>query len=153
MEKLLFCAARDPKLKARLLSDRGSVLAEVGGDLTPSEKAMLAAIPDSALAAMIASINPENPWRRSFMEKVAGVASLAAATATVSCSPSDSKTRGSDPDPDVDGQPPDGTTTTGSGTSTDTSTDSDTGTPSDTTSGSDTPTPTGSGTPTTGCST
>lgn len=137
IEKLLFCAAKDPELKARLLSDRGRALAEFGGDLEPSEQAMLGAIPDHALEVMIESINPENPWRRSFMGQVAAVASLAAATATVSCA---FQTKGADPGPDYDGLPPEGSTTTDSGTDSGTTTDSgtDPGTTTDTGSSADT---------------
>ena len=86
LEKVLYLAARDPDLKARLLADRAGTIAELGVTLRPSERAMLEAAPCAAIEAMVDRINPGNPRKRKFMSLVAAAAtSLAAGTALVGC--------------------------------------------------------------------
>jgi len=116
LEMLLYEAARDRKLKARLLADRDGTVAALGIELRPSEQAILASVSDQALERMIDHIVPDNPRGRRLMRHVAAAATTLAAgtvsaTALVTCEmPSD----GSEPSTDVDG----GTTTTTTGTTT-----------------------------------
>jgi hypothetical protein len=101
LEKILYLAARDTGLRERLLADRGGTIDALGVALRPSERAMLAAAPAAALAAMIDRIDASNPRRRKFMNLVAAAAtSLAAGTALASCDPGQS--RGVDPGVDTD---------------------------------------------------
>jgi len=86
LEKILFLAARDPELRARLLAERAGTIDAIGVRLRPSERAMLEASPPAALEAMIDKIDASNPRRRRFMGLVAAAAtSLAAGTAVVGC--------------------------------------------------------------------
>jgi hypothetical protein len=86
LEKVLFLAARDPDLRARLLADRAGAIAALGVELRSSERAMLEAAPIAMLEAMIGRIRPENPRKRRFMTLVAAAATtLAAGTTAVGC--------------------------------------------------------------------
>ncbi|MCK9458114.1 MAG: hypothetical protein M0R80_00360 [Proteobacteria bacterium] len=86
LERILYLAAGDPELRARLLADRAGVIAAMGVALRPSEKAMLEAAPGAALEAMIDRIDTSNPRRRRFMNLVAAAATaLAAGTAGTAC--------------------------------------------------------------------
>jgi len=121
LEKVLYLAARNPDLKARLLADRSGTIDGLGVALRPSEKAMIEAAPPSALAAMIDRIEPSNPRRRKFMNLVAAAAtSLAAGTALPVCDAVDHDTT---PNYDAGGAGPDVDTDT----DTDTDTDADAG--------------------------
>ena len=87
LEKVLYLAARDSDLRARLLADRAGTIAALGVALRPSERAMLEAAPRAGLDAMIDRIDVSNPRKRRFMNLVAAAAtSLAAGTALVGCS-------------------------------------------------------------------
>ena len=126
LEKVLYLAARDPKLRERLLADRAAAIAALGVQLRPSESAMLEAAPGDALEAMIEKIDASNPRRRKFMNLVAAAAtSLAAGTALMSCDPGQSMGVG----PDMDA---------GDDASADTDTDADSDSDTDTGSDSDT---------------
>jgi hypothetical protein len=86
VEKILYLAARDPDLRARLLADRAGTIAGLGVELRESERAMLAAAPVAALETMMERIDASNPRKRRFMNVVAAAAtSLAAGTAAMSC--------------------------------------------------------------------
>jgi len=103
LEKVLYLAARDPALEARLLGDRAEAIAAIGIELRPSERAMLAAAPPEVLRAMIGRIDASNPRKRRFMNLVAAAAtSLAAGTALASCDGQDSVMAGGASDIDTD---------------------------------------------------
>ena len=125
LERILYLAARDPDLRARLLADRAGTIAALGVALRPSEKAMLEAAPGAALEAMIDRIDVSNPRKRKFMNLVAAAAtSLAAGTAGIACDTVDSD----DPINGVDA---------GVGADTDSDMDTDTDTDTDPDAGAD----------------
>jgi hypothetical protein len=86
IEKILYRAAGDVEFRKELLGDRERAVAASGMTLRESERAVLRAVPDDALAAMIDRVPLANPKRRRFMNAVAAaVTSLAAGTAAMGC--------------------------------------------------------------------
>jgi hypothetical protein len=126
LEKALYHAARDEEFKQRLLSDPRAAIEEAGINLRPSELAMLAAVPTSALENMIDRVVPENPKKRKFMGLVANAAASLAAGTVLSGCPDETETENPDNNQDGGAGPDIGTTSWDS----DTGTDTDTGTPS-----------------------
>jgi hypothetical protein len=103
LEKVLYLAARDPELRARLLADRTGTIDALGVELRPSERAMIEAASRAALEGMIERIDASNPRKRRFMGLVAAAAtSLAAGTAAMSCGTQDSTMAGGVSDIDTD---------------------------------------------------
>ncbi len=87
VEQVLFHAAQDHAFKARLLADRKAAIADCGVHLRPSERAILEAVPDTALETMIRHLVPVNSRGSRLMRVVAAAAaSLAAGTASAGCS-------------------------------------------------------------------
>jgi len=132
LEKVLFHAARDEVFKAELLSDRMVAIAVIGVKLRSSERAMIEAVSDVELKAMIDRLEPANPRRRKFMGLVAAAAtSLAAGTAVVAGCDDDNK-----PEDDgydwVDTDNPDDNLDGGAGPDVDTDIDTDTDVDTDT---------------------
>ena len=79
MEKVLVAAAADTSFReALLLGDRAEAVRALGLELSPSEQAMLGAIPREQLRAAIAAmdISPDNMARRSFLRNVAASAAV-----------------------------------------------------------------------------
>ncbi len=103
IEKALYLAATDERFKSLLLTDRERALQTAQISLIPSERGVLAAIPDAVLESMIATVRPENTRRRRFMKVVAAAAASLAASATIGVAPSCSEPTGIGPDwPDDD---------------------------------------------------
>ena len=74
MEEVLVAAAADTTFREALLQgDRAAAVQALGLELSPSELAMLGAIPRQQLTAAIAAmdISPDNMARRSFLRNVA----------------------------------------------------------------------------------
>jgi hypothetical protein len=91
IQRLLYLAAADEAFR-RVLCERRAGAAEAAGvELTASEAAILGAVTDAQLEAMIASIPPPPVERRSFLRETAASAVLAlggaalATTCTASC--------------------------------------------------------------------
>jgi hypothetical protein len=70
LERILLAASRDGALRAALVEDPLGTASREGCELTGSERAMLAAMTPSALAAMLERIAPGRPRSR-FASKVA----------------------------------------------------------------------------------
>jgi hypothetical protein len=102
IEKLLFLAAADGDFRKALLADREGAVVAAGVSLRDSEREVLKAVPDEALAAMIDRVVVENPRRRRFMGLVAAVAtSLAAGTVLIQAGCGDTVSRGIGPGVDA----------------------------------------------------
>lgn len=82
VERVLFAAATDPAFRALLLSDRRGALEACPHELSETERAMLAAIPDDQLANAIdeLDVRSANIKRRAVL---AAVATSAAGLATL----------------------------------------------------------------------
>ncbi len=74
IQVLLRLAALDPAFRRQLTERRGDVAQAAGVDLTPSERAILAAIPAAQLEQVAASMPPPPPPRREFLRKTAATA-------------------------------------------------------------------------------
>jgi hypothetical protein len=74
LQRLLRLAAVDPAFARELAARRAAVAAAAGVELTPSERAILAAIPAAQLEAMIAGLPPPEEDRRSFLRQTAASA-------------------------------------------------------------------------------
>jgi len=74
IQVLLRLAALDPAFRRQLTERRGDVAQAAGVELTPSERAILAAIPAAQLDQMAASMPPPPPPRREFLRKTAATA-------------------------------------------------------------------------------
>ncbi len=108
MELLILRAAQDSTFRNLLLSDREVALGQSRIELRPSERNMLRSIPNGALEQMIARVVPNNPRRRTFMNKVAtAAATLAAGTvaASVTTGCDQAVDGGASPAVEVDGKP------------------------------------------------
>jgi hypothetical protein len=135
LEHVLLRAAGDPAFRERLLEDPAAAVAGLGLNPSPSEGALLAAMPRTALAAMIGGIAPRRQRDRRFLRRV-GTAALVGGMLVASCdSGNDSQqTMGTDADTDMDA---DGDTDTDTDADTDTDVDADTDTGTDTYDGPD----------------
>jgi len=134
IEKILYHAAGDEPFRRALLTDREGAVASMGMALRESERAVLRAVPDEALAAMIDRVVVKNPKRRRFMNAVAAaVTSLAAGTASVGCDEVETRQY----DMDAGGCDADCDTDTDTDSDADTETDTDTDTDTDQDGGSD----------------
>lgn len=125
LELLLYRASGDASFRKQLLADRDAAIDASGIELRPSERATLRTIDDAALNRMIGALEPDNPWGRKVMRRVAAAATslaagTAAATVLVDCSCS-STSDGIEPSTGVDtttsstGSTSTGTTQTGMG--------------------------------------
>ena len=83
VEKILWRAASDPAFCERLFADREAALDEGEEPLEPSERAMLTAVPDETLRAMVAHIDPKRHATRPLAEQVAIAAAIAVGTGVV----------------------------------------------------------------------
>jgi hypothetical protein len=86
LEVLIIKAAVDPAFKALLLAHRADAAGEIGLTLTPTEAAMLAAIPAATLEATIAQTQVLPETRRVFLGKVAAAMLAALGVGTTGCS-------------------------------------------------------------------
>lgn len=116
MERVLYAAAVDAVFRGALMADRQQAVQSRGFALTPSEQAMLKAIPEAQLAASIDGMDTsaENVERRSFLQVVAASAvTVAAGEVVAGCSDDDDKDAGKkvdmgpDTGPATDGIRPD----------------------------------------------
>jgi len=100
MEKLLRLASVDEAFRQVLLEQRGDAAEAAGVELTPSERAILAAVPEGQLAAMAQQIPPPAPERRDFLRQAAASAVVAlGGAALASCDGTPiGATRGIQPD-------------------------------------------------------
>jgi len=92
VEKLLCRAAADPALRSALLADREDGLRRAGVSLSAGERALVCAVPDPTLGAMIAHIDLKQHGKRRFLKGVAtaafaSAALLSAATACTGIDP------------------------------------------------------------------
>jgi hypothetical protein len=76
LPRLLRLAAVDEAFRGELLARRAAVAAAAGVTLTPSERAIVDAVPAAHLAAMIAGLPPPAPDRREFLVRAAASAVL-----------------------------------------------------------------------------
>ncbi len=74
MQKLLRLAAVDPGFARELLLRRDQVAAAAGVELNERERAMLQAVPEEQLRAMVESLPPPPEARRDFLRKTAATA-------------------------------------------------------------------------------
>ena len=103
LEHALLRAARDAEFKARLLSDPATAIAGAGFALTASESALLAALPRSALEAMVERVAPMRQKNTRFLRNV-GAAAVVGGLLVASCDSGNDTalTGGVDSDTDVD---------------------------------------------------
>lgn len=101
IEILIKKAAVDPAFKQLLLEKRADAAAALGLELTAAEEAMLQTLPQTQLAATVASTKVHPRLRPAFMGYAAGVMLAALGTATAACDNpvSPPATLGSQPDP------------------------------------------------------
>ncbi len=71
IDYLLSLGARDPKFRERLLKDPLAAARRAGLRLTDSERAILSALPDEQLRAVIDNATPPRTARRSFLQRAA----------------------------------------------------------------------------------
>ncbi len=74
IQSLLRLASVDPAFREELVRRRAAVAGAAGIELTASERAILAAIPDRALADMAERMPPPAPPRRAFLRQTAATA-------------------------------------------------------------------------------
>jgi len=101
LERLLLTAADDPDLRARLKSDVRAACAGLGFELSASERALLGALPPSALVAMIDRLAPKRQKNNRFLRRV-GAAALVSGMLAANCQCEDYSVGGADPDADSD---------------------------------------------------
>jgi len=101
LEHVLLRASREQEFKARLLADPLDAIAEAGMSLTASESALLAAMPCSALEAMIDRLAPKRQRNKRFLRKV-GAAALVGGILVASCDSGNDTAMDGGMDPDAD---------------------------------------------------
>ena len=101
VEVLIKKAAVDPKFKKLLLGKRAAAAEAIALKLEPAEAAMLEAVPESHLAAVIARTTVSPKIRPAFLGYAAGVMLAALGTATLGCNGN------GDPGPTTEGIRPD----------------------------------------------
>ncbi|MBI5486833.1 MAG: hypothetical protein HY905_05845 [Deltaproteobacteria bacterium] len=74
LQRLLRLAALDATFRDELIRRRGAAAKAAGVPLTPSESAVLAAIPAERLEQMVGSLPPPAPGRREFLRQTAATA-------------------------------------------------------------------------------
>jgi hypothetical protein len=99
VEKVLVRAAADPVFRHRLFTDRAAVLAQLGGDLSQTEAAVLAGVPAGTLTEMVNRIDLKGHGNGRFMKGVVAAALVtSAASALLGCDALDGQSKGCRPD-------------------------------------------------------
>jgi len=99
IEKVLVKAAADDGFRRKLLDDRQAALDALSYELSPTERQVLASIPDLTLQGMIDSIDLKKHSKRRFMRGVLAAALLTtAATGVLGCEVSEDHSKGISPD-------------------------------------------------------
>jgi hypothetical protein len=106
VEVLIKKAAVDPKFKKLLLGKRAEAAEAIALKLEPAEAAMLNAVPESQLKAIVANTKVSPKLRPAFLGYAAGVMLAALGATTAGCSGITDATFGNRPDPP---EPPPGT--------------------------------------------
>jgi hypothetical protein len=95
IEKVLVRAAVDEDFRKQLLEDRDGALADLGDELTPTERTVLSTIPNESLLQMVTNIDIGRHGKKRFMRGVVNaVLMTSAASAALSCGVMDSQTMG-----------------------------------------------------------
>lgn len=87
IEVLVKKAAVDPEFQQLLLAKRAEAAAEIGLELTPTEKTMVSAVTSQQLEGIIARTTVPPEQRRAFLGKVAAAMLAALGVATPGCWP------------------------------------------------------------------
>ncbi len=102
IERVLLMAGSDSKFKQSLFENRDATLSDEGLGLTPSEAAILRALPLESLASMVDRLNTNRQKNRKFLRKVAAAVVAGGVLLTTTCTVPDAQSMGDDGDIDVD---------------------------------------------------
>jgi hypothetical protein len=105
IQRLLRLASVDEKFRAQLVERRAEVAGAAEVELTPSEAAVLAAIPAAQLEQMAAKMPPPAPPRREFLRQTAATAVVLLGGAALGEAVTGCKKKPKDTDPDSPERP------------------------------------------------